>query len=65
MSAKFFGSAGINCVGAGIGVVEGVGVEIGVVEGVGIRLGCFLATATPLFQTNFPLLLIHVYFLLW
>jgi hypothetical protein len=43
----------------GIGVVEGVGEDIGV----GDTVGTGLMTVTPLFQTNFLPLLMHVYFL--
>ncbi len=52
-------------VGVGVGVGEGVGVAVGEGVGVGdgVKVGCFLATATPLFQTNFFPLLIQVYFL--
>jgi hypothetical protein len=55
MSAKLFGSAGIN--GAGVGVGVGVGVDSGVGEGegvgVGVATGKGFFTATPLFQTSF------------
>ncbi len=63
MSAKLLGSVGMNCVGEGVGVGIGVGEGVGVNVGVGVAGGCFLATATPLFQTNFFPLLIQVYFL--
>jgi len=47
-----------------LGVADGVGdiVVVGVPVGVGIAVG-FVTTGTPLFQTNFLPLLMHVNFL--
>ena len=50
--------------GVGIAVDVGVGVVTGDCVGLADGLGdsCFLATTTPLFQTNFLPLLMQVYF---
>ena len=64
MSAKLFGSAGIN--GAGVGV--GVGVDSGAGEGEGVGVGVDVATGegflttTPLFHTSLLPDLIQVNF---
>ena len=64
MSAKLFGSAGIN--GAGVEVGVGVGVDSGVGEGegvgVGVATGEGFLTTTPLFQTSLLPDLIQVNF---
>jgi len=61
-SSRVFGSNGTGTtVGVGVGV--GVGDAEGDGSGVGVTVGTGLMTVTPLFQTNFLPLLIHVYFL--
>jgi hypothetical protein len=63
-----FSTRSLNPVGvfSTIGIGVGVGVTLGVADGVGVAVGVaigFGASVTPLFQTNFLPLLMHVYFL--
>ena len=49
-------------VGLGVGMGDADGEDEGLGDGVGVGFGVGLAMATPLFQTSFFALLMHVYF---